>query len=116
MEGQLTDIPFKTSGLDVSTIYAHWQDPARLTHGAVINMDFVLTLFQHQGQPHINSNTANSSTGIPPFHNYMLDKFTHRPQHPSHGLFIQNINFPFHLMQHGHCMNSLVHPSTQSAE
>lgn len=44
MEGQLTDVPFKTSGLDVSTIYTHWQNTARLTHGAVINMDFVLAL------------------------------------------------------------------------
>lgn len=44
MERQLTDIPFETFGPDVSTIYAHWQDTACLTHGAVINMNFVLTL------------------------------------------------------------------------
>lgn len=98
---QLTNIPLETFGLDVSAIYAHWQDPARLTHGIVIDLDFVLTLFS------ISPESAS---------NQMLDKLTHRPQHPSHGLFIQNINFPLQLVQHGHCMDSLVHPSTQSAK
>lgn len=45
---QLTNIPLETFGLDVSAIYAHWQDPARLTHGIVIDLDFVLTLFFNQ--------------------------------------------------------------------
>lgn len=46
MEEQLTNIPLETFGLDVSAIYAHWQDSARLTHGTVVDLDFVLTLFQ----------------------------------------------------------------------
>lgn len=45
MEDQLTNIPLETFGLDVSVIYAHWQDSARLTHGTVVDLDFVLTLF-----------------------------------------------------------------------
>lgn len=46
LEDQLTNIPLETFGLDVSAIYAHWQNSARLTHGTVVDLDFVLTLFQ----------------------------------------------------------------------